>query len=230
MKITLATKITIARIFLIIPTVILYILGIAFQQDFTAYTAIMSVTCVMFVVVCATDFIDGYIARKTGTVSDLGKFLDPIADKVVVVIMLFMVMYHGRGLNIFPYNSLIVALFGGLILTRELIVGAFRTIAAKKGLVLAADIFGKIKTNLLDIALAFLIMAGVHQVISWIGTVVYYAGAIMTVASGLNYILKNKQVLFDEPKATEDTVYADETAEETVAESTHAEVEETTEE
>ncbi len=230
MKITLATKITIARIFLVIPTVILYILGITFQRDFTAYTAIMSVTCVMFVVVCATDFIDGYIARKTGTVSDLGKFLDPIADKVVVVIMLFMVVYHGRGLDIFPYNSLIVALFGGLILTRELIVGAFRTIAAKKGLVLAADIFGKIKTNLLDIALAFLIMAGVHQVISWIGTVVYYAGAVMTVASGLNYILKNKQVLFDEPKATEDTVYADETAEETVAESTHAEVEENTEE
>lgn len=203
MKITLATKITIARIFLIIPTVIVYVLGMVFSANYAAYVALMTVACFLFIVLCATDFVDGHIARKTGTVSDLGKFLDPIADKVVVVIMLFLVIAHRAGLEVFPYNTLVISLCGGLILSRELIVGAFRSIAAKKGLVLAADIYGKVKTVLLDISLAFLIMAGVHEVIGWIGTIVYYAGAVMTVVSGLNYILKNKSVLVDEPKKEE---------------------------
>jgi CDP-diacylglycerol--glycerol-3-phosphate 3-phosphatidyltransferase len=199
MKITLATKITIARIFLIIPTVIIYVLGMVFSANYVAYVSLMTVAAFLFMVLCATDFVDGYIARKTKTVTDLGKFLDPIADKVVVVIMLFLVIAHGAGLEIFPFNTFIIALFGGIILSRELIVGAFRTIAAKKGLVLAADIYGKIKTNLLDIALGFLIMAGVHEVIAWMGTIVYYVGTVMTVVSGLNYIIKNKAVLFDAP-------------------------------
>ena len=203
MKITLATKITIARIFLIIPTVIVYVLGMVFSANYAAYVALMTVACFLFIVLCATDFVDGHIARKTGTVSDLGKFLDPIADKVVVVIMLFLVIAHRAGLEVFPYNTLVISLCGGLILSRELIVGAFRSIAAKKGLVLAADIYGKVKTVLLDISLAFLIMAGVHEVIGWMGTIVYYAGAVMTVVSGLNYILKNKSVLVDEPKKEE---------------------------
>lgn len=203
MKITLATKITIARIFLIIPTVIVYVLGMVFSANYAAYVALMTVACFLFIVLCATDFVDGHIARKTGTVSDLGKFLDPIADKVVVVIMLFLVIAHRAGLEVFPYNTLVISLCGGLILSRELIVGAFRSIAAKKGLVLAADIYGKVKTVLLDISLAFLIMAGVHEVIGWMGTIVYYAGAVMTVVSGLNYILKNKSVLVDEPKNEE---------------------------
>lgn len=203
MKITLATKITIARIFLIIPTVIVYVLGMVFSANYAAYVALMSVACFLFIVLCATDFVDGHIARKTGTVSDLGKFLDPIADKVVVVIMLFLVIAHRAGLEVFPYNTLVISLCGGLILSRELIVGAFRSIAAKKGLVLAADIYGKVKTVLLDISLAFLIMAGVHEVIGWMGTIVYYAGAVMTVVSGFNYILKNKAVLVDEPKKEE---------------------------
>lgn len=203
MKITLATKITIARIFLIIPTVIVYVLGMVFSANYAAYVALMTVACFLFIVLCATDFVDGHIARKTGTVSDLGKFLDPIADKVVVVIMLFLVIAHRAGLEVFPYNTLVISLCGGLILSRELIVGAFRSIAAKKGLVLAADIYGKVKTVLLDISLAFLIMAGVHEVIGWMGTIVYYAGAVMTVVSGLNYILKNKSVLVDEPQKEE---------------------------
>ena len=214
MKITLATKITIARIFLIIPTVIVYVLGMVFSANYAAYVALMTVACFLFIVLCATDFVDGHIARKTGTVSDLGKFLDPIADKVVVVIMLFLVIAHRAGLDVFPYNTLVISLCGGLILSRELIVGAFRSIAAKKGLVLAADIYGKVKTVLLDISLAFLIMAGVHEVIGWMGTIVYYAGAVMTVVSGLNYILKNKSVLVDEPKKEE----VEEATEETKAE------------
>ncbi len=207
MTITLATKITIARIFLIIPTVILYVLGMVFYNDFTLYVIFMAISSVLYATLCATDMLDGHIARKTGTVTDLGKFLDPIADKVVMVIMLLLVICHGAGLAIFPYNALVITLLGGIILARELIIGAFRCIAAGKGLVLAADVYGKIKTTLLNVALSLLIVAGTQVIVAWIGTVFFYAGSIMAVVSGVNYIVKNKHVLLDkQPEEVVETV------------------------
>lgn len=204
MKLTLATKITIARIFLIIPTVILFVLGMVYQADSTLYAVFMALSSFLFVFLCVTDILDGHIARKTGTVTDLGKFLDPIADKVVVVVMLLLVICHGVGLAIFPYNSLVIALLGGIVLSRELIIGAFRCIAAGKGLVLAADIYGKVKTVLLDIGIAILILGGTHDIVAWIGTVVFYAGSIMAVVSGINYVVKNKHVLLDKAPEVEE--------------------------
>lgn len=190
---TLATKITVARIFLIVPTVVFYIVGMleeAVQLPF------LIVSCVLFAILCSTDFVDGHIARKTNTVSALGKFLDPLADKIVIVVMLFLIVYFHR-FELFPYDGLVIALLGGLILTRELTVSVFRAVAASKGLVLAADIYGKIKTVLLDIGTAFLILAGVNMVIMWIGEIVFYAGAVLTVWSGVRYLVKNKHVLAD---------------------------------
>lgn len=188
---TLATKITLARILLIIPTVALYIVGMLVDA---VYLPLLITSCVLFVILCSTDFVDGHIARKTNTVSELGKFLDPLADKIVIVVMLFLIVYF-RDFTLFPYDGLVIALLGGLILTRELTVSVFRAVAASKGLVLAADIYGKIKTVLLDIGVAFLILAGVHEVIMWIGEIVFYAGAVLTVWSGVHYMVRNKQVL-----------------------------------
>lgn len=188
---TLATKITLARILLIIPTVALYIVGMLVDA---VYLPLLITSCVLFAILCSTDFVDGHIARKTNTVSELGKFLDPLADKIVIVVMLFLIVYF-RDFTLFPYDGLVIALLGGLILTRELTVSVFRAVAASKGLVLAADIYGKIKTVLLDIGVAFLILAGVHEVIMWIGEIVFYAGAVLTVWSGVHYMVRNKQVL-----------------------------------
>lgn len=198
MKITLATKITIARILLIIPTVIIYVVGVFYQSNYAIYEALMITSCVLFGILCCTDFIDGAVARKTNTVSDLGKFLDPLADKVVVVIMLFLIVFHGAGLEIFTGNTLVITLLSGLILSRELMISVFRSIAAKKGAVLAADIFGKIKTWLLDVGVGFLIIAGVNEVVAWLGTIIFYLGGIMTIFSGMNYIIKNRKVFSDE--------------------------------
>ena len=78
---TLATKITVARIVLIVPTVALYIAGMLVES---LYLPLLITSCVLFAVLCSTDFVDGHIARKTGTVSALGKFLDPLADKIVI--------------------------------------------------------------------------------------------------------------------------------------------------
>ena len=197
---TLATKITLARIFLIIPTVVLYIVG---MLEESVKLPLLIVSCVLFAVLCSTDFVDGHIARKTNTVSALGKFLDPLADKIVIVVMLFLIVYFHR-FELFPYDGLVIALLGGLILTRELTVSVFRAVAASKGLVLAADIYGKIKTVLLDIGTAFLILAGVNTVIMWIGEIVFYAGAVLTVFSGVRYLVKNKHVLADTAKDGKD--------------------------
>lgn len=188
---TLATKITLARIFLIIPTVVFYIVGMI-EESF--YLPLLIVSCVLFAILCSTDFVDGHIARKTHTVSALGKFLDPLADKIVIVVMLFLIVYF-RDFELFPYDGLVIALLGGLILTRELTVSVFRAVAASKGLVLAADIYGKVKTVLLDIGVAFLILAGVNEVIMWIGEIVFFAGSLLTVYSGARYLVKNKHVL-----------------------------------
>ncbi len=197
---TLATKITLARIFLIIPTVVLYIVG---MLEETVYLPLLIVSCVLFAILCSTDFVDGHIARKTNTVSALGKFLDPLADKIVIVVMLFLIVYF-RGFKLFPYDGLVIALLGGLILTRELTVSVFRAVAASKGLVLAADIYGKVKTVLLDVGVAFLILAGVNEVIMWIGEIVFYLGAVLTVFSGVRYLVKNKHVLADTAKDGKD--------------------------
>ena len=188
---TLATKITLARIFLIIPTVAFYIVGMIEES---VYLPLLIVSCVLFAILCSTDFVDGHIARKTHTVSALGKFLDPLADKIVIVVMLFLIVYF-RDFELFPYDGLVIALLGGLILTRELTVSVFRAVAASKGLVLAADIYGKVKTVLLDIGVAFLILAGVNEVIMWIGEIVFFAGSLLTVYSGARYLVKNKHVL-----------------------------------
>lgn len=197
---TLATKITLARIFLIIPTVVLYIVG---MLEETVYLPLLIVSCVLFAILCSTDFVDGHIARKTNTVSALGKFLDPLADKIVIVVMLFLIVYF-RDFELFPYDGLVIALLGGLILTRELTVSVFRAVAASKGLVLAADIYGKVKTVLLDVGVAFLILAGVNTVIMWIGEIVFYAGAVLTVFSGVRYLVKNKHVLANTAKDGKD--------------------------
>lgn len=196
MKITLATKITIARIFLIIPTVITFILAQMLKAGETVYIALVVLSAALFAICCATDFVDGHIARKTNTVSMLGKLLDPLADKVVIVIMLFLLVYFKDGLDsAFAYNTLVIAILSGIILSRELMIGVFRSIAASRGLVLAADIFGKIKTVCLDIGVTIMMLARLHVSLAWIGTIVFYVGAILAVYSGLNYVVKNKHVL-----------------------------------
>jgi CDP-diacylglycerol--glycerol-3-phosphate 3-phosphatidyltransferase len=191
MNITLATKFTIARIILIVPTLAFYVAAMYLENLFLPF---IIVAAILFAVLCATDFIDGHIARSTNTVSDLGKFLDPLADKVVIVVMLFLIVYYQRGLEIFPYNGMVVTLLSALVLSRELMISVFRSLAARKGLVLAADIYGKIKTVFLDVGVSCLILAGTTVVLAWIGTVTFYIGAVLAVYSAYNYIVKNKQV------------------------------------
>ena len=206
-KITTATKITIARIVLIIPTMILYILGMIFfeKNNFALEITFGVLASVLFIITCSSDFIDGHIARKTGTVSELGKFLDPLADKIVVLVMLCLYICFARFDDVkygtvYPYSTLVIAILTGIIFTRELTIGVFRAVAAKRGLVLSADKWGKFKTICLNIAVSGLTFCHFDKLIGLpilggLSHAVFYVATILAIISGFNYILSNRGVL-----------------------------------
>lgn len=160
---------------------------------------------IVFAVAAATDFIDGKIARKYKLVTNMGKFLDPIADKLVVVAALILVTVDGTIPN--PFGIIISI----IIIGRELIISAFRQVAATKGFVMAADMWGKYKTTFQTIALPLLMVQAQVVASGWMcGTplvvfqIVNYVligiATVLTIISGCNYIIKNFAVLKDASK------------------------------
>lgn len=149
----------------------------------------------IFVVISLTDAIDGHLARSRGEVTDLGKFLDPLADKILVCAALLALVE----LNTFPSW---VAL---IIIAREFIVSGLRMVAASQGTVIAASGFGKVKTVLqiaailvftvkdsLQISLLGSAFAKGFTVLSW---VVLFLAVVMTLVSMLDYMYKSREVL-----------------------------------
>lgn len=193
----LPNKLTISRI-IMIPVFVLF-----FYLNFTGH---YFVAFAVYAVASFTDLLDGLIARKYGLVTNLGKFLDPIADKVLVL-SAFVVFLTVP--NIFCANFGDWALIAGgcgvaLILAREIIVSGFRMVAANSGMVIAADKVGKYKTVTQDFSIAALLIGeGVRQltdhiigdIINYIGLGLFALAVILTVISGINYLVKNKEVL-----------------------------------
>jgi len=184
----LPNKLTLGRLILI-PVFVLF-----FYLDFTGHYL---VSLGIFAVAAFTDFLDGYIARKYNMVSDFGKFLDPIADKVLVSTALILVLVPPTGVVMLPwYASIMVA----VILARELIISGFRLVAAGKNVVIAADWSGKIKTFVTDVAIcAILIFAQISPtaftVWNIVGTALLGLSTLLTIISGVECIVKNRAVL-----------------------------------
>lgn len=199
----LPNKITLTRIFMIPVFVLFFYLDVMNGWNFL-------VAAVVFVLAASTDALDGHIARSRGLVTNLGKFLDPIADKVLVSTALILLLTRGGVFEISFFSGwgLIVAgICVAVILARELIVSGFRMIAAGRGIVLAADKLGKLKTVFQDASIA-LILAGmafigyeVGVVIAAVGIFCFYICTVLTVVSGVNYVVRNKQVLSEEAQA-----------------------------
>ena len=191
-KLNLPTKITVTRIFAIPLIVVLYVL------QCEVHHLICIATALLYIITSATDFVDGHIARKYNLVTDLGKFLDPIADKVVVLTGVFIVA-DGAMISV-PYVAMIC---GVIIVARELIIGLLRQIAAIKNFVLAADGLGKVKTATTMTAIGTLLFVpcgGMFgTVVMWIGTVELIVATVLTVWSGVHYVVANK-ALFAENK------------------------------
>ena len=165
------------------------------------------IAAVLFAVAACTDFIDGHIARSRGLVTNLGKFLDPIADKVLVATAMVLLLTMQKSLfsilgalNTAVYIATAVCIC--VILARELIISAFRQIAAANGVVMAAEKLGKYKTTVQDVAITVLIFAAdipalAGTVIAWVGFAAFAAATVLTVWSGISYVVKNKTVLQD---------------------------------
>ena len=201
----LPNKITLTRIFMIPVFVAVFFLDGVLPYNYVIAAAI-------FALAACTDFIDGYIARKYKLVTNLGKFLDPIADKVLVSTAMLLLLtlkdqlftVYDRSPFVINVNLLyiIAAICICVIMARELIISAFRQIAATRGLVMAADMLGKYKTTFQDVSNFLLILAvdttnHVQLSLAWIGLVLFAVATILTVWSGISYVVKNKQVLKD---------------------------------
>lgn len=172
---------------------------VVFYLDAIPYNE--AVAAAIFAVAALTDFLDGYLARKNGLVTNLGKFLDPIADKVLVSTAFILMLTRYEIFGLFGYGFYVAgAVCVCLILARELIISAFRQIAAANGVVLAADMLGKIKTNFQDYCVVILIASAAftgtaQTVLSVIGLSLFAIAVLFTVLSGVSYITKNPDVL-----------------------------------
>ena len=199
----LPNKITLTRIFMIPVFVAVFYCGYLTRWCFLA-------SAIVFLLAAATDALDGHIARSRHLVTNFGKFLDPIADKVLVSTAFIVILTIPTALQIYMYGTLGIIIGGvcvSLILARELIVSGFRIIAAERKLVLAADKLGKVKTTVQDISIAVLLvsMTFIHTkaggILSLIGQALLVIATLLTVISGVNYLVKNKAVLKDEESA-----------------------------
>lgn len=136
---------------------------------------------VIFVVASLTDFLDGYLARKNNLITDFGKFLDPIADKLLVISALVYFTEVGRVAGYLTF----------IIIAREIIVSGFRIIAANEKIVLAASKMGKAKTVTTMLTIIFMLIFKQYILIE---NILIYLTVILTIVSGAEYILKNGHI------------------------------------
>lgn len=146
------------------------------------------IALVLFCAASITDYFDGKIARERNLVTNFGKIMDPLADKILVY----------SALCLFIESGLIRAWMLILILAREFVIAGMRTVAASEGRVLAAGMSGKIKTVLqMFSVIAFLLalaLGNEQTTVMMIAKVLFWAALVMTVYSGCEYVLKNKDV------------------------------------
>lgn len=186
---TTANKITISR-FLMIPImlIVIYINPLKEQVIFQDLTWASFIFAILFVIASFTDFLDGYIARKYNQITTFGKFLDPIADKVLVLVaMLYLMVLDPSRVPIWAVMIVIV---------REFVVTSIRLVAVDKGVVIAASPYGKIKTASTMVALIILLFNdfGLPNII---GDMIFYFAILMTLISGIDYLVKNRKVILE---------------------------------
>ena len=185
-KMNLPNKLTIFRMLLIIPYVVILLGGQAgwFGED----TFLADVIAfVIFVVASLTDLIDGKIARKYNLVTNFGKFMDPLADKLLVCSAMIALVEMER----IPAWIVIV------IIGREFIISGFRLVAADNRVVIAANYWGTLKTTFQRIMVCMMIinLGSVWPWIQVVTDVVMWIALALTVISLIDYIVKNKDVL-----------------------------------
>ena len=186
----LPNKLTVFRMILIVPFVILLLGGHAgwgwFDAAFggiEAYTDYIAL--VIFVIASLTDMLDGKIARKYNLVTNFGKFMDPLADKILVCSAMICLIDMDR----IPAWIVIV------IISREFIISGFRLVASDNHVVIAASYWGKFKTTF-QMIMVILMIANI-QALNILTQIVMWIALALTIISLIDYIVKNKNLLFD---------------------------------
>ena len=167
---------TVLRV-IMIPFFVLFMLG-----DITSVDKYIALG--IFIAASLTDTLDGYLARKNNQVTNFGKFMDPLADKLLVCAAMICLMDLDR------LPSWIVI----IIISREFIISGFRLVASDNGIVIAASYWGKFKT-VSQMALIIVLIMDLGGVWNVVGTVLTWVALLLTVVSLIDYIAKNKQVL-----------------------------------
>lgn len=141
----------------------------------------------LFIVAALTDFADGYIARKYKMITNFGKFMDPLADKMLV----------GAALIYLTESQIVPAWATVVIISREFLISGFRLIAAEKGQVIAAGFWGKVKTAFTLVALPVLLLPLPldHAFMPTVNLILIFFMVLLTVLSAADYLAKNKGVL-----------------------------------
>ena len=175
---TLASKITLVRV-LLIPAYMATMYLSGGQASLWMY-----ISLAIFIVASLTDYVDGYIARTYNQVTDFGKFLDPLADKLLVIAAMSMFCEWG----VFPAWALMI------VLTREFAVSGLRMVAGPKGKVIAAGWSGKVKTFSTMVGLCVMMALPQAEIL---GTVVMVVIVATTLYSGVEYFVQNWKCLWD---------------------------------
>ena len=185
-KMNLPNKLTIFRVILIIPFVALLLGGNAgwFGNNVLIPNVI---ALAIFIIASLTDLADGRIARKYDLVTNFGKFMDPLADKLLVCSALICLVEMGR------IPSFVVI----IIISREFIISGFRLIASDNGVVRAASFWGKFKT-VFQMVMVCLMLINVPGWIDWLSVltdIIMWIALVLTVISLIDYLIKNRCVM-----------------------------------
>lgn len=174
----LPNKLTVFRVILI-PFFVFFVL----IPDVVPYSNYIAVG--IFIVASLTDLLDGKIARKYNLVTNFGKFMDPLADKLLVCSAMICLIQTGQ----------LAAWIVVIIIAREFIISGFRLIAADNGIVIAASYWGKFKTTFQMLMVIVLILNIDNQMFQILGVVLTYISLVLTIISLIDYVVKNKEVL-----------------------------------
>ena len=174
----LPNKLTIFRVILI-PFFVVFLLLDPSNQTYRY------IEDAIFIIASLTDMLDGKIARKYNLVTNFGKFMDPLADKLLVSAAMICLIATGQ----------LAAWIVIVIISREFIISGFRLIASDNGIVIAASYWGKFKTVFQMLMIIVLIANIQMPFFTVLGTILIYVALVLTIVSLIDYIVKNKDVL-----------------------------------
>jgi len=179
LKMNLPNQITLVRVVLVPVFVVVMLMGSIPYNNIIA--------CTIFCVACASDFVDGYLARKWNLVTNFGKFADPLADKLLV----------GAALICLVELEKLPAWVVIIIISREFIISGLRLIAVDNGVVIAANYWGKVKTVVQMFMCIFLIVDLNNSFLNIVEQILIWASVALTVISLVEYMYANRKVLSD---------------------------------